>query len=339
LLLNRIITSLILTIGFNSYSCDFCDLLEYGNTGNKNYFKLEHNRSFYKGYNTELTPFVTSNTAKINSPVAHRGLPGSDIININHEDDFELYTGTFLSFNYNLKNRWNLRAGGSFISNTDNYGLVIELGEEASSSKEKFKGLGDLWLGAERIFTIKENLRYRQVFKLGGVVNLPTGKFDVENVFTDNLHMQPGRSVYGLEFNASYNFEEKGFWGINAEVEHYRPVDRNNLPSTYTYKYAKEISSDVSAYKIFNGTIDKILIAGIRNEYSTTEFVNGLEIGNTGGYSGSINTGFGLSFKKVLFQGNFNIPVIQKLNSTQLKNKYGINLAVFYYFGNKSEEK
>ena len=320
------------------WSCDFCELLEYGNSTNRSYFKLEYKRNLFKTYNQPLSTLdLTGSGGK--SALAHRGLPGSDIIYLQHEDDFELYTGTFLSFNYNLNDKWNLKLGTSYVSNTDYYGLIIQPGAESSSDKEVFKGLGDLWVGAERIFykEVKEE-RFRHILKLGGRVTLPTGKYNVTNVFTDNIHMQPGRPIYGLTFSSNYNFEETGFWGISANAQYYHPVELINLPTTYSYQYAKEFNAELNAYKIFNTKIKTVLLSGVKTEYSTKEFVNGFEIENTGGQRLFINLGTSFSYKKFMLQVASQVPLIQKLNKIQLKNRMGLNTALFYYFSKKSSQ-
>lgn len=322
---------------YTGFSCDFCNLMDFGNTNNKSFFKIDYSRNMHNKYNTPFTSFNNSATNSSQGTTAHRGLPGSNEIIIQHEDDFELYSEIGLSFNYTHKNRWNLMVGTSYVHNTDNYGFVITPGEDAKAQKETFSGMGDLWLGAERLFQIEKSARFKHIFKVGAILNLPTGKFDVTNVFTDNLHMQPGRAVYGADFNVDYNFEEVGFWGINTSLEYYRPIDRSALPSTFSYRYAQDFTSDLSAYKIFNGTLDKILIAGIRNEYSTMEFVNDFEILNTGGYTGSAVLGLGLSFKNILLQGNVSIPFLTHLNDTQLRNTSGVNISLFYYLGKEKE--
>lgn len=337
-LLRNSILILILTIaGIEAFSCDFCELMDYGNASNKSFFKLDYGRNLYNTYNTPLNALNTSTNS--NNSLIHRGLPGSDQVVINHIDDYELYSRFGLSFNYNHQDRWNLKLGTSYVSNIDNYGLIISPGEDPTSSQERFSGLGDFWLGTERIFTWKPSDRFKHILKIGAVINLPTGKFEVENVFTDNLHMQPGRSVYGLDLTGNYNFEEIGFWGINLSLEHYNPIERSGLPSTYSYTYATEYASDVSAYKIFNGELDKIILGGFRNEFSTPEFVNNFEISNTGGYTGSFIIGCGLSYKNFLFQGNFNLPIIHRLNNTQLKNTSGFNIALYYYLSKQKENK
>jgi len=332
-----IISVLVISIT-NSKACDFCSVFNYGNVANNTFVRFEYRRSLFKNYNQEIA-YTTLSEDVSNSDLTHRALPGSDVLYLNHPDDYEFYSGMFLNFNFNINPRWNLSAGLPYRINIDNYGLVIRTGEESSAEQEVFTGLGDFWLGAERIFTLSDNDFKQHLLKIGLQVDFPVGKYEVDNVFQDNVHMQPGRTVYALNFSANYNFESEGFWGVNSNLTFYRPLNLNNYLSTYSYAYASELVGDVSAYKIFNGELKKVFSLGTSVIATSTEAVNEFEIENTGGVVLSGIVGVGLAYKQFFFQTDLSIPFFQRLNSLQLKQQYNFGVSISYFFDFKKKDK
>ena len=332
----KIIVSLVfLTTFFSVNACDICSVLNYGDVNNKTFISLDYRYLLLRGYNGEVPELnvPSSDGSRVSAPNLHRALPGSDLIFVNSEEDFEIRTSYDLSFNYTFKERWNLGLVVPYVVNQDFFDRVISLVGPITSDLERFEGIGDIEIKVERIFSNKKKeARFDKVFKLGGGVSLPTGKFQVENIFTDNVDIQPGRDIYALNFKASYNLERRGLWGGNLSVNHYLPLNKrvNNFNSTY--QFARESSLQATGYKIFNGKVKKIIVLGLRGENQGQELVDEIVISNTGFNALFVNTGLSISWRKFLLRGDVNIPIYQQLNGLQLKNRVNFNTGINYYF-------
>lgn len=327
---------------FSANACDICSILDYGNVNNKTFIALDYRYSLIRGYNSPIPERTTTstNSSRLSAPNLHRALPGSDLVFLNSEADFELRTSYNLTFNYTLKERWNLGLVIPYVVNLDFFDQVINLVGPTTSDLERFNGIGDVKIRAERIFNNKnEAAKFNKILKLGGALSLPTGKFQVENIITDNVDIQPGRDIYALDFSASYNIERKGLWGANASFNHYRPLNRRINNFNFTYQFANEYSVQTTGYKIFNGAIKKILILGLRGENQGQESIDEIQITNTGFNALFINTGLTISWRNFLLRGDVNIPIYQQLNGLQLKNRVNFNTGINYYFKNKKEDK
>ena len=208
-------------------SCDFCSLLDYGNLNNQTSFRLDYKFRLFKGYNQTINPYTGSKIVARNG-VLHKTLPGSEKAYINSTKDYEAYRLVNLGFVYNHKKNTNYMINLPYLSNTDFYGLVIPSIGAAVSEKKQYTGFGDLNIGIQKIAS-KEYKQWKHTIKLGFLLFLPTGKYNEEELFSGNIHMLPGRSIYATELSANYTFENSGNWGLNWVSNYYIPFKKMYL--------------------------------------------------------------------------------------------------------------
>ena len=332
-----IISLLAFTIQANA--CDFCTMLDYGNINNKSFVRFDYRFARYKNYNQSLvSPLSGTSVAARQGIAAHRGIPGSDKVYLNSEDDYEQFVSANLLFNYMVKEKYNLTINIPYMFNTDYYGKIIQDIGAPISETNKFSGLGDISVGIQRVFTVEKE-KMKHTFKLGGNLFLPTGKYEVTDIFNDNLHMQPGRSIYAMDFMGSYNIEEVGFWGVNTVLYHYKPFNKQSFGNnSYSYEYSKKYAFDVNWYKIFLGKLQKAVVLGVKNEVNSTEYINGYEIEDTGYYMLYGNIAATVTKNRFLVKAETNLPIFQSLNGLQLKNQAKFNLSVMYYLSSPKKE-
>lgn len=312
-------------------------MLDYGNIGNKSFIKLDYRLASFRGYNQTLaSPFSGVSTARQGiSP--HRGIPGGVQTYLNSEDDYEQYSSYSLSFNYAIKEKYNLSISVPYLINVDYYGKVIQDIGPPTQEKESYNGLGDISLGVQRIFTIEKD-PMKHTFKLGANLYLPTGKYDVSDILSDNIHMQPGRSVYAMDLLGSYNLEEVGFWGLNVMANYYTPFNEQSFGNkTYTYDFGNKFSIDVNWYKIFLGKFQKVIVLGLKDEMTGQESVNGLDITDTGYNILYLNLGGMVKKDQFLVKTDINLPIFQSLSGLQLKNRVKFSVSLMYYLNSSKE--
>lgn len=315
-------------------------MLDYGNINNRSFVKLDYRFAQYKKYNQILgSPFTSASSGTAREGVAaHGGGPDEDAEYFNTEEDYERFINFNLGFNYTVKNRYNLTLNIPVFFNSHHID-VVEFGDgDIASQTNRGAGLGDINVGIQRIFTIDRE-KMKHTFKLGGNLYFPTGKYEVNNLLTENVHLQPGRTVYAADFIGTYNIEEVGFWGVNILANVYTPFNKKtfNSSSSLNYKFGNRYSLDVNWYKIFNGTLKKALILGINNEVSDQELVNEFVIEDTGYYILQANLGGTVSKNRVLVNAEANLPIFQSLNGLQLKSQVRFSLTLMYYL-NKIKE-
>jgi hypothetical protein len=313
-----------------SFACDMCTLFDYGNLSNQTLFRLDYRQRFYKGYNQKMaTDFGSTNTAR-QGIAAHGSIPGQENIYMNHPDDYEFFSQYNFSFTYNHKKKWNLIANLPYVVNRDFYGFVIPTIGSPTTELKKYQGIGDLSLGANRIF-LKEKEKYSHIFKLGANIYLPTGKNNVRDILYDNVTMQPGRGIYATEIGANYTFQNIGLWGISLNSLTYLPFERQGLQNSYVYNFAKSTSLDAQCYKIFNGNIKKVINGGLKSEVKGKERINQFTIENSGNIQIAANIGATIQVRSLVLMANYELPFYQKLNGLQLKTKRSLSVSAIVY--------
>lgn len=305
--------------------------LYYGNLNNQTSLELGHQTHVFKGYNQEISDpkedFDThSNTAHVTFPTDGKQY------NETHED-YERYTAITLKFNYLLKERYKFSIALPYLINTDYYGSVT-VDSMDRTEKNITQGIGNLRLGMERIFqlpTKRHKTDFSQLLTIGATLSAPTGKYEVQNVFTDNLHMQPGRPIFGLATRAQYNLEHLDHWGFKAALDYRKSFNRENLVTTYSYAYGDETLIEMSAYKILGDQLKKVVSIGGTHLRYAQDFLNDYALENTGGQYTFVTAGLDLITKRGLLAVESQLPVHQTQNGFQLKSRVRTHVRFVYY--------
>lgn len=336
LLKNKWVGALLIACN-TSFACDFCSLLDYGNLTNQTSVRLDYKFRNYSGYNGDIGFNQLSSATARQGIGLHRAIPGVDKTYINHPDDYERYIEYNLGFIYNRNNKTNYVLNIPYVQNTDYYGLVIPDIGPGTAEKNEYSGFGDMKVGIQKIYT-KEKETFKHTFKLSGLLNLPTGKYQVNDLFGENIHMQPGRSIYAADLGANYTFENLGLWGFYVNSNLYLPFKNNAFRRTYSYTFAKVLKTNLQVFKTFEGELKKVLFLGLSHEYRGQEYVNNYEIYDTGAQLLAASLGTTLKYKRTLITANYEIPLVQKLNGLQLKTNRAFNISCMWYLPNKKEK-
>lgn len=326
---------LVLLVFFSkiAFACDFCSLLDYGNLNNQTSFRIDYKFRKFQGYNQDIN--FGQNLGNARQGVGlHRALPGVQKTYINHTEDYELFTELNFGFVYNHKGRTNFVLNIPYVRNIDYYGLVIPEIGAGESEKYFYSGIGDISTGIQKIFS-KEKDIFKHTFKLSGLIHLPTGASKLSDLFGENIHMQPSRSIYAGDLGFFYTFENLGVWGFVVNSSVYLPFNKNPYRDNYTYLFANSTKEDIQAFKIFEGKLKKIIFLGLKHEYSSKEFINNYELYNTGYQNFFTSLGFTLKSKNILLSASYDLPISQNLNGLQLQTKNSYGISVIHYLPNK----
>lgn len=330
------IALLFLTV--KSWACDFCTLLDFGSISNQTSIRLDYRMRTFKGYNQPINSYTGVNNSSGNGSNLHKTLPGIDKTYINDASDYERYRLLNLGLIYNHKGRLNFVLNVPYKSNTDFYGLVIPNIGAAHDETNNFKGLGDVNIGLQKII-VKSGDLWKQTFKLGALLYLPTGKYQANDLFSVNVHMQPGRSIYGTEFSANYTLENEGIWGVNVSSMYYKPTQNAQLNKVFVYQYAKQLALDAQVFKVFNGDLKKIILGGVKTELSTFEFINKYKIEDSGYQLMMLTASLTLKYKQNVMMASADLPVLGVYSGLQLKSKLSTSISVIHYLQKDKKPK
>jgi hypothetical protein len=321
-----------------SWACDFCTLLDFGSINNQTSIRLDYRMRTFKGYNQPINSYTGVGNTSGDGSNLHKSLPGIDKTYINDASDYERYRLLNLGLIYNHRGRLNFVLNVPYKSNTDYYGLVIPTIGAAYYEKNVFKGLGDVNIGLQKII-VKSGDLWKQTFKLGALLYLPTGKYQANDLFSVNVHMQPGRSIYGSEFSANYTLENEGIWGLNINSMFYKPNQNAQLSKAFVYQYAKQFALDAQVFKVFNGEIKKMILGGVKTEWSTFEYINKYKIEDSGYQLMMFTSSFTLKYKQNVLMATADLPVYGVYNGLQLKSKIATSVSVIHYLDKEKKTK
>lgn len=328
---------------FNSIFFMFCLLVSslgfgqsqeafhYGNANNQTFLEIGYQTRVFKGYNQGIQE--PQETTAPHASIAHVTFPTDGKQYNETPQDYEQYTQIALKFNYLANHRYNLSAELPYHHNTDYYGSVT-VDHAERTEKNILHGIGNLRLGAERIFRIPtkhKTSNLEQLVTVGTILSAPTGKYEVRNVLTDNLHMQPGRPIFGLDTRVQYNLEHLNHWGFSTALGYHKSFNRQNLVTTYSYAYGDEFSVQLSAYKIWGKQLKKIVSLGGDHLQNAQDFLNDYALENTGGQYTMATAGLDLVTKRGILALKGQLPVHQALNGFQLKSKVRVSARLVYY--------
>jgi hypothetical protein len=302
---------IVLAIGtyFSAGACDLCGCyLGVLPKFDHNYFGA---RLRYRGFTGDV-------------PHVHSSGPGHDYdhpVTDTHFHAYDRFSTYELTGRYFLTSRLSATA---FIPYSIN---ASEEGDKINT----LSGLGDPTLLMQyRIFTreAQSDTTWQHNISVGAGLKLPFGTFD--KLYADGEYDPHGQTGTGsLDFLFAANYMARyGKFGFNADV-----VTRLNTTNANGYHYGNR----------FNNTIHFIYWEEVKNfkilpqigayaEFAPADRLNGEFVSNTGGFSAFASTAIDFFYKNLAFNCTAQVPVIENLDGTQLRNSTRLMTGMTYYF-------
>jgi len=194
----------------------------------------------------------------------------------------------------------------------------------------KVAGIGDVSLLAHFIvFNTGDStaLKWKQALQLGAGIKLPTGKSNFIQEHTGLLvpSLQPGTGSLDIPLSVIYTVR-KGKWGINAEINY-----RVNTPNIRHYKFGDRTTTYVRTFYWYGKRNVTILPhMGFTYERGMMDKKDGTIVDYTGSESVLASAGFDFYYKKLILNGNAQLPMYQHIAQGQVTSKPRFNVGLAF---------
>jgi len=199
---------------------------------------------------------------------------------------------------------------------------------------KSIKDFGDVSLLAQyQIFStapsLKEESQYRQRVYLGAGIKLPTGAFNKQLEFgVTEPHFQPGTGAFDFLVSGSYFSKYKDF-GFNTDVSYSIATKNKN-----DYQFANRFNLTSSIfYQIEVDQTGLMPHAGVYLEQAPKDKQTDVEVPSSGGSVVFFTGGLDIFYGSLSLNLTYQHPINDKLNGSQVPNKFRVISGLSYYFG------
>ncbi len=327
--MKALISTILFIISFTVFSCDVCEVFDYGANESKSNFRLIYGYRYLSG-------FEAGQAGIFPSTLKHQPLNPSLIFN-DTDDDFELYQRYELRYSHLFKENWLLYLNLPLQKSSVRYGEVYEANLPVFDTTAQMIGLGDFSLGLMRVNTTK-TLRRLDNFRYGLQIHTPSGSYNTRSSYFSPRDYA-GRGVWSYQLKVSHSSTFVGKWGIQSSG--YFQSFAEGPPTAangFTYNFGKRGYLDVSTFYVFGKTQKLIVMAGSSLYIEGRDEINGEKSDDTGSIISYIKTGVEWRSNRVGIRSILLLPLTQKLQGAQFRTQSQVQLGLQYFIPSKSEE-
>lgn len=292
--------------------CDLCGCF-FGIEPNYNQNSVGIRYSYFKFENDPVS--TTTTMAVLNRGP---GFPSVDHETDPNKQETEIYSKIEIVGKYNVNKNLRLLLTIPYKLNDINGKNVRDFGDVSITAQ---------YLLYATEMSLKNESRYRQRVYVGLGIKAPTGAFNKQLTYgITEPHFQPGTGAFDFQFSGTYFAKYKDF-GFNADASYSIATTNKN-----EYQFANRFNANSSVFYQF--PIDEVGFlphAGVYLETAGFDKQSNVEVDDSGGNVLFLTGGLDVYFSSFSLNMTYQYPVQDKLNGSQVPNKFRIITGLSYF--------